>query len=79
MEHGGLPESNLFTARAIGFYLREFSKHRAKARGISYKKKEGKRPSKGQGGNITGTGSDGDGNGSAAQTTSTTTTRKKAV
>ena len=83
VEHGGLPESNPFTVRAsmlnqIQNY-REFNQCSTKARGISYKKKEGKRPSKGQGGNTTGTGSDGDGSGSAAQTTSTTTTRKKAV
>ena len=77
-EHGGLPESNPFTDTALKVYLREFDHCSAKARGISYKKIEGKRPSKGQGGNTTGTGSDGDGSGIAAQT-STTTTRKKAV
>lgn len=87
MEHGGPPESNPFRARAVRDYLREVSERQAKARGISYKNKEGKCPttvtdktvvaSEGQGGNATGTGtgtgSGGNGSGSAAQSTFTTT------
>ncbi|KAF5738562.1 protein G1-like1 [Tripterygium wilfordii] len=42
-EHGGGPEANPFGARAIRLYLREVRDLQAKARGISYQKKNKKR------------------------------------
>ena len=81
-ENGGRPESNPFAARFVRGYLSLVRECQVDARGIPFKRKEGKCPttvtdktvvaSKGQGGNTTGTGSDGDGSGGAAQTTFTT-------
>lgn len=43
-EHGGLPETNPFGARAVRLYLREVRDSQAKARGIAYEKKKRKKP-----------------------------------